>query len=95
MKFAITPPETNGDGPEEEERLMDELEEFVVERIVSHRKDDSGRMYLRIRWFGYGPEADTWEPVFHVPNEMIQRYVRRRKLDPSDFSVQTGAPPTE
>ena len=95
MKFAIAPPETNGEGPEEEERLMDELEEFVVERIVSHRKDDSGRMYLRIRWFGYGPEADTWEPVFHVPNEMIQRYVRRRKLDPSDFSVQTGAPPTE
>jgi hypothetical protein len=39
------------------------MDECVVERIDSHRKDESRIMYLRFSWFGYGPEADTTEPL--------------------------------
>ena len=39
------------------------------------------RMYL-IRWKGWGPEADTWEPVSNIhTDEVIQDYLAT--LDPS------------
>lgn len=34
---------------------------YEVEKIVAHEGNGSGRLY-RIRWKGYGPDADTWEP---------------------------------
>jgi hypothetical protein len=56
------------------EEGLEEMDEFVVERIVSHRKDEYVIMYLKIRCFGNGPEADTWEPLLHVPQAMTRRY---------------------
>jgi hypothetical protein len=45
-----------------------DLEEFVVDSIVAHQgspKKKSKMMFL-VRWQGYGPEADTWEPYANV-----------------------------
>jgi transposase InsO family protein len=75
------------------EDTPDDLHEYVVDRIVSHRKDEGGIMRLRIRWFGYGPSADTWEPLIHLPVEMVRRYVKRKRLKSNDFVL--GPSPAE
>ena len=35
---------------------------FTVDRILAHRDDASGRKF-KVRWEGYGPEHDSWEPT--------------------------------
>lgn len=35
--------------------------EYVVERILDHKAAGRSRRYL-VRWQGYGPEHDSWEP---------------------------------
>ena len=46
-------------------------EEFEVDRILDHRSSKSGKREKReflIRWLGYGPEHDTWEPEASLEN---------------------------
>jgi len=45
-----------------------DLEEFVVDSIVAHRGSPKkkSKMEFLVRWQGYGPEADTWEPYKNV-----------------------------
>jgi hypothetical protein len=41
---------------------------YNVQEIVKHRTRDGKRQW-RVRWEGYGPKDDTWEPVGHfLPN---------------------------
>jgi len=35
--------------------------EVVFERFVDHTWDDEGVLWLLVRWFGYGPNDDTWQ----------------------------------
>ena len=52
--------------------------EFVVDRIVDHRGKGGTRRY-RVRWYGFSPSADTWEPDHHIPPQFIARYHARRR----------------
>ena len=50
--------------------IVDGEERYFVERILRHREKRCGRgkpktEYL-VRWQGYGPEHDTWEPYCNV-----------------------------
>jgi Chromo (CHRromatin Organisation MOdifier) domain len=56
--------------------------ECVVERIVDAQSDDVGQPLYRVRWMGYSPEEDTWEPTGNLPSHFIRRYWRTR-LDTS------------
>jgi len=54
-------------------------EEFVVEAILAHKGDLSKKSDLTflVRWLGYAPEFDTWEPwknVMHV--DKLHDYLR-------------------
>lgn len=54
--------------------------EYVFEKFVDHRFNAEGALELRIRWFGYGPQDDTWRLATGLPAEAVRKYCRRRKL---------------
>jgi len=50
--------------------------EYVYEKLIGY---DPERGY-KVRWYGYGPEADTWEPLEHLPRNLVARYHRKHNL---------------
>jgi Chromo (CHRromatin Organisation MOdifier) domain len=53
-------------------------EEFVIERLLSHGVDDDSNIVMRVRWFGFGSDDDTWEPITH--QLLVERYAKRNKM---------------
>ena len=83
------------DEPDEEDandgdynKNNEDPDEFVMENIVAHRKNKStkhphasvGELLYRIRWTGYRPSDDTWEPIIHIPPSHVLRYHKQKKL---------------
>ena len=63
-----------------------EVEEILDHRFVSRgRKGRRQRIEFLVRWKGYGPENDTWEPRHNLLtcNSQIRAYKEARGLDPS------------
>ena len=89
MKFANSPPEATNSGTDDslEGEDVDDLTEFVIDRVIAHRVGADGQRWLRIRWFGYDSSQDSWEPVVNIPPELVRRYVRRRRLNPADYGL--------
>ncbi|XP_068604681.1 chromodomain Y-like protein [Brachionichthys hirsutus] len=56
-----------------------------VERVVNRRRNRKGRVEYLVRWRGYGPEGDTWEPESHLSTCMAyvhnfnRQYVERQR----------------
>ena len=57
-----------------------ELQEYIVEGIIDAGLDETGRELYRVRWEGYGPEDDTWEPVEHLPRALVKDWKRAHRL---------------
>ena len=59
--------------------LTDTFDEFVVEKILDMRGNPRGPKKLlefKVRWAGYGPQDDTWEPWEYVKNnDQLQLYL--------------------
>ena len=59
---------------------LKELAMYDVQDILAHKGDIKGRksqLTFKVRWLGYGPEDDTWEPwhgVFKTP--AMHRYLQ-------------------
>ena len=89
MKFANSPPEATNSGTDDslEGEDVDDLTEFVIDRVIAHRVGADGQRWLRIRWFGYDSSQDSWEPVVNIPPELVRRYVWRRRLHPADYGL--------
>ena len=51
--------------------------EYVVEQVLTHRVrrrgQSSTREYL-IKWEGYGPEHNSWEPERNLPEQLRREY---------------------
>ena len=62
--------------------------EYVVDKVVSHSVNTDtqhptaavGETTYRVRWYGYGPDEDTFEPIRHLPRNKVVSYYKRRKL---------------
>ncbi|CAJ0962623.1 unnamed protein product [Ranitomeya imitator] len=57
--------------------LVDGQEQFLVEEIIDSRIPRNRLQYL-IRWQGYPPEEDSWEPMANIcaPQEIAQFHLR-------------------
>ncbi|XP_077137982.1 chromobox protein homolog hpl-1-like [Ranitomeya variabilis] len=57
--------------------VIDGQEQFVVEEIIDSRIRRNRLQYL-IRWQGYPPEEDSWEPVENInAQQKISRFHQR------------------
>jgi len=77
--------ETSQYGPNElrpPPELVDNEEEYSVDHIVRHKKNNKGNLLFLIRWKGYSVEDDTWEPASNLKNarETLDEYKKRHKL---------------
>jgi hypothetical protein len=68
----VTPPQGNDANP-----TGNDSPEFVIDKIVGLRKANDGNWSYKVRWYGYTPADDTWEPAHHLPGNMLRRYHRR------------------
>lgn len=57
--------------------VIPEENRYKVEQLLDKRVEHTGRRtvvkYL-VRWEGYGPEDDTWEPVSHIDSDLVAEY---------------------
>jgi len=61
---------------------------LVWDRFLTHEVDDEGKLWLTVRWWGYGPEADTWERALKFDPRKVRQYCRRKRLpDPSGLAA--------
>ena len=65
----------------ESRRIKPATEEYSVEAIVGHRRKRRGMEWL-VRWEGYGPQFDTWEPTISLKNVplVLNEYKRTHGL---------------
>ena len=75
-----------------------EQDDYTVEKILAQRPNASapGGLEFKVRWRGYGPSHDTWEPVSSfVPriNTPFMDYIRKHKtkMHVSDLAALTRA----
>ena len=66
----------------EENENYDEEDEgdiYEVEKVVGMKKDADGNELFRVRWKGYPPEEDTWEPKHHLDGclEKLQEFLEK------------------
>ena len=55
---------------------LDGEQEFEVEQVLDHRQEGKRSKSYLVRWTGYGPEHDTWEPEAALQNckDRVQAY---------------------
>ena len=61
-------------------------DDFVVENILAH-KIERGVHFWKVRWRGYGPEEDTWEPAASFVGFVQQDWRRWNKENGVDISL--------
>ena len=81
------PKETERNNTEQQQEGR-ETEDFVIDKIVNHRVNRSrnheyakyGENLYPVRWYGFKPQDDTWEPTEHLPRSKILTYLKSKKL---------------
>ena len=55
---------------------VDDTPQYGVERLLNHRlkKGCKNNLEFLVRWEGYGPESDSWEPRVNIEGSLIQEY---------------------
>ena len=71
---------------EENEGQM-EVDEWVVEKVLKHRRKPDGNWEFLTRWKGYKPEDDTWEPASNFLQKVNILWLDYCKKNGIDFTV--------
>jgi len=66
------------------EALQPGASEFALERFVDYTWDEEEVLWLLVRWFGVGPDDDTWHNSGRLPVAAVYRCCRRNGLLPQD-----------
>ncbi|CAN8062285.1 unnamed protein product [Agarophyton chilense] len=62
-------------------KALGNAQEYVMDRICEHGEhEDTRELLYRVRWYGFPPEADTWEPIAHILRSQLVQYHRRMRL---------------
>lgn len=69
--------------PEESDSLAGD--EFVVERLLRERITASGKTEFLVRWLGWGPEHDSWEPESNIKDPALVDVFRGGGAYPSEL----------
>lgn len=64
----------------QEERNKRDDDHYEVEKILNHKLQKKKRFFL-VRWAGFGPDADTWEPEANLEcDKILQKYLKHNKI---------------
>ena len=53
---------------------------FVWDRFLTCEEDEDEDLWVKVRWWGYRPEEDTWERTRKFDPRKIRLYRRRKSL---------------
>ena len=68
VKWTCIPPTDRRPVAQDNEDDDDDDDEYVVEKLVNRRMNcGTGRYEYLVRWGGFPPEDDTWEPAEGLP----------------------------
>ncbi|MBS0647573.1 MAG: DDE-type integrase/transposase/recombinase, partial [Verrucomicrobia bacterium] len=75
---------------EDIERLLSkDLQEYIVESIIDHRRDEKQQWEFLVKWKGYDASSNTWEPFENLKhNVVLKDYLKKRKIKLSSKAVQ-------
>ncbi|XP_057544800.1 DNA (cytosine-5)-methyltransferase 1-like [Amaranthus tricolor] len=105
MVLSVPPPPPNevthlDDNTDDDSPL--EPGEFEVENLLEICYVKKKGLYFKVRWKGYGPEEDTWEPIDGLSGseERIKEFVHRGYQSkilplPGDVDFICGGPPCQ
>ena len=64
---------------ESDDESIDDTPQYRVERLLNHRlkKGCKTKLEFLVRWEGYGPESDSWEPRVNIEGSLIQEYTNQ------------------
>lgn len=58
----------------------DDVQEFVVEFVFAHAKDDADKSIARIRWHGIDSAADTWKPTKDIQPHFVKWFCIKKEI---------------
>ena len=69
------------------EYVIDDIVDWKINKSRRNRYVKYGENLYKVRWHGFGPEEDTWEPTHHLPRSKIIMFYRKPKQPiPSDIN---------
>ena len=78
--ITVTEDETPQEPPRADATAAEQ--DYIVDKIISHRYDENGEVLYQVRWYGYSSADDTEEPTRHLRHSHVARYWKSRKVAP-------------